>query len=154
LRLRSLIAAAAVLCALAAPSFARTARDLGGRMTIDGYTSDFLPGDEDVFGYDPASGLLRESPNDSPWANNEVTQIRITWDANYLYIAGEGIIWGNNMMILMDTMSGRGLSDMANLNSWRRNFTFDPYGSFAGESLPALPEPDLGQPGRRPPRGP
>ena len=135
MRLRTLTAAFAALCLLAAPSHARTARDLSARMHIDGYTNDFITGDEDMFGIDPRSGLLQESLNDSPWQNNEITQLRITWDEQYLYIAGEGIIWGNNMMLLLDTVPGRGLADMTNLNSWRRNFTFDQFGRYAGDEF-------------------
>ena len=34
------------------PASARTARDLSARMRIDGYSAEFIAGDEDVFGLD------------------------------------------------------------------------------------------------------
>ena len=135
LRLRLLPAALVALSALAAPVSALTARDLSARVHLDGYTNEFVPGDEDVFGIDPRSGLLQESRTDSPWTNNEIYQIRVTWDAQFLYVAVEGKIWGNNMLILMDTVPGRGLNDMTNLNSWRRNISFDAFGRFAGDEF-------------------
>jgi hypothetical protein len=131
-------AALAALSLLATPANATTARDLSARMRVDGYTNDFAA-DEKVFGTDPRSGLPQESSTDSPWANNDLTQIRVTWDAQYLYVAVEGKIWGNNAILLIDAVPGRGLEDMTNLNSWRRNITFDPYGRFPGdEFLPDL----------------
>src|SRR5258708_5353826 len=78
LRLKPLAAALSALCALAAPLHARTARDLSARMHVDGYTNDFAS-DESVFGIDPRSGLPQESGTDSPWANNDLTQMRVTW---------------------------------------------------------------------------
>src|SRR5262249_38300353 len=72
LRLLPLPAVLAATCALAGPALALTARDLSGRIDIDGYTSEFIPADEDVFGIDPRSGQLQESVNDSPWQNNEI----------------------------------------------------------------------------------
>jgi hypothetical protein len=127
--------AIAVVTPIAPPAFAVTARDLSARMRIDGYTTEFVPGDEDVFGIDSTRGVQQEARDDSKWQNNEVYNIRITWDAQYLYIAGEGKTWGNNMIILMDTVPGRGLADMTNLNSWRRNFTFDSFARFPGDEF-------------------
>jgi hypothetical protein len=140
LRLRILLAALAALCALAAPAVAKTARDLSGRMHIDGYTDEFITNDEDVFATDPQSGKLQESHSDSKWGeNNEIYQIRITWDANNLYLAGEGKIWGNNLILFMDTIPDTGIVAMTQLNSWRRNFYFDSYARFAGDEF----EPDV-----------
>ena len=135
MRLRTLLIALAALGSLAAPAAALTARDLSARMHIDGYTNDFVDGDESVFGIDPRSGLPQESHTDSYWQNNELYQIRITWDARFLYLGVEGICWGNNIILLMDTVPGRGLSDMTSLNSWRRNFSFDPFGRYPGDEF-------------------
>ena len=135
MRLRTLFATLAALTALASAAHALTARDLSGRMRIDGYTKEFITGDEDVFGIDPRSGLDQESRTDSKWTNNEVYQIRITWDAQYLYLAGEGKIYGNNMILFIDSVPGRGMFDMTNINSWRRNYTFDPFARFAGDEF-------------------
>src|SRR5262249_35874465 len=54
------------------------------------------------------------------------SQVRITWDAKNLYLAVEGVIWGNNTMLLLDTVQGRGLSTLRELNSWKRLFDFTP----------------------------
>jgi hypothetical protein len=104
-------------------------------MRIDGYTGEFIPGDEDIFGIDPSSGGWQEPHDDSKWQNNEVYQLRVTWDAEYLYIAGEGMIWGNNMILFLDTVPDAGMTDMTNLNSWRRNFKFDRNARIAGDEF-------------------
>lgn len=135
MRIRISLVAFACLLAAASTSHAKTGRDLSTRMRIDGYTNEFIPGDEDVFGIDPRSGQDQESRSDSKWANNEIYQIRVTWDAKYLYFAVEGKIWGNNAILFIDSMPGRGLSDMTNINSWRRNFTFDTYARYAGDEF-------------------
>jgi hypothetical protein len=123
-----------VVALSAPPAVAGTARDLSARMRIDGYPSEFVPVDEDVFGYD-ATGALQEAFDDSKWQNNEVYQIHVTWDAQFLYAAVDGRIWGNNMVLLFDTMPNRGLVDMTALNSWRRNVTFDSFGRYPGDEF-------------------
>jgi hypothetical protein len=117
------------------PAHARTARDLAGRIRVDGYSTEFVFGDEEVFGVDAVRGVLQEGRDDSKWQNNEVYQIDITWDAQYLYAAVDGKIWGNNMVLLFDSVPGRGLASMTALNSWRRNVTFDTFGRFAGDEF-------------------
>ena len=101
-----------------------TARDLSGRIKIDGFTNDFSD-DEKIFGFNAAQGLPEEASDDSKWDNNDISQIRITWDAKNLYLAGEGITYNNNMILFLDSDPNRGLQAMTNLNSWRRNFVFD-----------------------------
>lgn len=133
-RIPCVLALAVSVALLATPALARTARDLGPRMRIDGYTSEFIAGDEDVFGLNPA-GIPEEARDDSKWQNNEVYQIRVTWDAHYLYVAVEGKIWGNNMVLLLDTMPGRGLASMIRLSSWDRNVNFDTFGRFPGDEF-------------------
>jgi hypothetical protein len=120
-----------VLLALAATTAgAISARDLSGRIRIDGFTGDFAA-DEAVFGFNPASSSLEEATDDSRWGvNNDLNQIRVTWDSQYLYLGVEGRIWDNNMVLLLDTVPGRGISSMTQLNSWRRNFDFDVQGGF------------------------
>lgn len=122
------------LLAPLSPAAARTARNLDARMRVDGYSSDFVPGDEEVFGL-TVSGVPQEARDDSKWQNNEVHQVHITWDAQYLYVAVDGKIWGNNMVLLFDTMPNRGLSDMTALNSWRRNVNFDTFGRYPGDEF-------------------
>ena len=120
---------------LFAPSWAATARDLRPRMMLDGYTTDFAA-DERIFSYNTELEENQEPNNDSPWGvNNDLNQIRITWDARYLYLAGEGKIWGNNMILFIDSTPGLGLGAMDSLNSWRRNFSFDTTGSSLGNGF-------------------
>lgn len=134
LRPTPLLGAALLLALTALPVSARTARDLSARMRIDGYTSEFVPGDEDVFGYN-AKGEFEEPADDSKWQNNEIYQIHLSWDAQYLYAAVDGKIWGNNMVLFFDTMPNRGLGSMTALNSWRRNVNFDTFGRFPGDEF-------------------
>jgi hypothetical protein len=126
--LTRLLLVAALALAVAAPAGARTARDLSSRMRIDGFTSDFADS-ERVFGVNPSLEEPEESTTDSQWGeNNDVNQIRITWDDRNLYLAGEGRIWDNNMILFIDSWPGIGLGSMDSLNSWRRNFSFDTTG--------------------------
>jgi hypothetical protein len=124
LRLKHCLLIAALLT-LSTAAQAMTARNLSDRMRIDGYTDEFIRADEDVFGYN-SSGVFQEPRDDSKWGyNEEILQIRVTWDSQYLYFAVEGVCWDNNMILFLDTLPGRGVADMSNLNSWRRNFQFD-----------------------------
>lgn len=94
------------------------------RMVIDGFTREYEDGEE-VFGFNAEANAPEESENDSKWGpDNDFNQIRVTWDKDSLYIAGEGVIWGNNMVILFDVIPGIGMTSMQSLNSWRRNFSF------------------------------
>jgi hypothetical protein len=137
--LRRLPHALALATALAAAlgasgSHATTARDLGARLRIDGNTSEWAAG-EAVFGYRVTAedSLPEEASDDSRWGvNNDLNQIRVTWDAKYLYLAGEGRTWDNNMILFIDSTPGRGLAKMDSLNSWRRNFAFDTTGAATG----------------------
>jgi hypothetical protein len=103
-------------------------------MRIDGYSSDFVSVDEDVFGFS-AAGLPQEARDDSKWQNNEVYQIHLTWDAQNLYAAVDGKIWGNNIVLFFDSMPNEGLGSMADLNSWKRNVTFDTFARFPGDEF-------------------
>jgi hypothetical protein len=110
---------------LPCPSWATTGRDLSQRILIDGFTSDW-EADESLFGYNSALRMLEEPTDDSKWGvNNDISQVRVTWDADSLYLAGDAKTWGNNLIILLDVLPGRGMVTMSGLNSWSRNFTFD-----------------------------
>jgi hypothetical protein len=110
---------------LAPPSWAATGRDLSQRIRIDGFTADW-GADEQLFGYNATLKMLEEPTDDSKWGtNNDLGQVRVTWDADSLYLAGEAKIWGNNLVIWVDAIPGRGMTTMSGLNSWSRNFTFD-----------------------------
>lgn len=129
----SLLLALGLLGTVHAPrAHAATARDLSGRIRIDGSYSDWAA-DEAIFQFNDDAGALEEPIDDSKWGINEdINNIGITWDSKYLYLLGTGVIWDNNMVLLLDTVPGRGLASMTNLNSWKRNFAFDTTGSGRG----------------------
>ncbi len=117
---------------LPAASAAVTGVDLSGRIVIDGYSEDF-EADESLFidtlidvNNDGIPEVVsQERDNDSKWGfNNDINQVKITWDAENLYIAVDGITWDNNVIVLFDYLPGRGLDKMTELNAWRRNFVF------------------------------
>ncbi len=123
-----------LLAAMAPPSRAGTAISLSDRILIDGSAEEYLP-DETMFQVSP-DGRKEESSADSRWGVfDDLNQIRITWDARFLYVAVEGFTGGafgrgNNVMIFFDTVpvatgNSPGLSGLTNLNSWRRNIVFD-----------------------------
>lgn len=135
MRLRSLCLALPLVLALPGIGHAVTARDLSARIRVDGFTTDYQT-DEAMFGFNNAANAPEEAPDDSRWGVNEdVNQIRITWDAQFLYVAGEGRIWDNNMVLLFDTVPNRGLTSMTQLNSWKRNFDFDTTGTAQGKGF-------------------
>jgi hypothetical protein len=120
----------ALAVALLAPRAAATpAPDLTSRLTVDGFSADFAS-DERLFGVN--EGTLEEGTADSKWGvNNDLYQIHVTWDANYLYVAADAIIWDNNVILLFDVTEGNpgdpdddGLASMTQIDSWRRNFDF------------------------------
>lgn len=120
------------------PANAMPRLHLRGRIAIDGDTRDF-EADEALFGVnnDLNPPLFEESDIDSRWQDNDISQIHLTWDADSIYIAANGVINSNNMIILVDVgnpnpgvtsetgVAFDGLSEMNQLNSWRRNFTFE-----------------------------
>lgn len=128
-----------LLAAVVTDAAALTARSLSARMRIDGFADEFQT-DERIFGRNELLDEPEESGDDSRWGeNNDINQIRITWDARNLYLAGEGRIWDNNMILFVDSTPGIGLGAMDSLNSWRRNFAFDTTGLGRGEGF----SPDL-----------
>ncbi|MEO6463641.1 MAG: hypothetical protein ABIP29_11255, partial [Candidatus Eisenbacteria bacterium] len=105
------------------PARAVTAPSLAGRVVIDGVPTEYTP-DEAIFGTAPGGGL-EEPEADSAWGpDNDVSQIHITWDRDSIYVSGEGVIWGNNMIVFFDVVPDRGMTEMGSLESWRRNFSF------------------------------
>jgi hypothetical protein len=124
---------------LVLPALATTGADLTNRIAIDGYSNDF-EADEVVFvdtlidvnGDGVLEVVAQERDNDSKWGfNNDINQIKVTWDSDNLYVAVDGIAWDNNIILLFDYRPG-GLDKMTELNSWRRNFVF------AGNLFPDL----------------
>ena len=114
---------AGILAAGPMPALAATAPSLAGRIVIDGFPTEYAA-DEALFGTAPGGGP-EEPDTDSAWGpDNDINQVHVTWDRDSIYVSGEGVTWGNNMMILFDVVPDRGMSAMTELNSWRRNFTF------------------------------
>lgn len=132
------LAAASIPVAPPQPVSATPRTHLRGRITIDGDARDF-EADEALFGLNNqvSPPLFEESDIDSRWQDNDISQIHFTWDADSVYIAADGVINANNMIILVDVgnpnpgvtsetgVAFDGLSEMNQLNSWRRNFTFE-----------------------------
>ena len=124
-----------LLTAVVTDAAGRTARSLSGRIRIDGFSEEF-EADERLFKRNEILDEPEESVDDSRWGeNNDLNQIRITWDARNLYLAGDGRIWDNNMILFIDSTPGIGLGSMDSLNSWRRNFAFDTTGISRGEGF-------------------
>ncbi len=117
---------------------AGTAIDLSDRIVIDGSTADYLD-DETIFqrrvvpmGDSAAVGALEESTIDSKWGRfNDINNVRITWDARYLYVAVEGYSFNNNIMIFFDTLplpdgQDPGWTSFSSIEGgWRRAVSFD-----------------------------
>lgn len=102
---------------------ATTAPDLRGRIVIDGSTSDWSA-DENAFG-DNGTQYSQEPTDDSQWSMNiDAGGFRVTWDQRALYLAADGVIWNNNMVLLIDLLPDDGLAGMTGLNSWQRNILF------------------------------
>ena len=104
------------LLLLAAPASSDT--QIGREILIDGDSSDFLA-DETLF--DPAEELSF----DSWWGeNNDIAQMKVTWDDVNLYVAVDGRIWDNNMLLFLDTNPFGGIQDHGNVNAWNRKLFF------------------------------
>ena len=102
--------------------FAVTGTDLSNRIIIDGFSDDFTI-DEEILS--DSLGNLLESPADSYWGEyNDVKQIKVTWDASYLYLAVDACSWENNVMLFIDIYDDYGIKDMSEVNAWQRSFKF------------------------------
>ncbi len=102
---------------------AETAKSLADRMVIDGFPGEYTV-DEAVFGTG-STGEPQESTTDSAWGpDNDYNQLHITWDRDSIYVSSEGVIWGNNMVLLFDVVPDRGMATMRDLDAWSRNFIF------------------------------
>ncbi|MCK4415076.1 MAG: hypothetical protein KAY32_16210 [Candidatus Eisenbacteria sp.] len=141
---------------LGLPAFGATDLDLSNRIQIDGFSADFADS-EAVFFLNEERALLEESTQDSKWGPfNDVNQIKITWDKDFLYVALDGYIGdgdhGNNVILFFDvtnwsptSSADDGMGGMTELTSWRRNFVFSSdftpdlfLATWDGNSLPQL----------------
>jgi hypothetical protein len=109
--------------------FAVTGTDLSNRIIIDGLSHDFTH-DEEIL--TDSLGNLLEYPADSYWGEyNDVKQIKITWDASYLYLAVDACSYDNNVLLFIDIYDDYGIEDMSELinianqeGTWNRSFKF------------------------------
>ncbi|MDD3642933.1 MAG: FlgD immunoglobulin-like domain containing protein [Candidatus Krumholzibacteria bacterium] len=87
-------------------------------ITIDGYI--------DVAEWDRCRMAVADSI-DSEWTSaNEIDALYVTWDADYLYIALDGIVSGNSWLIYLDTDPGgpEGETDLTAIDIWERGAVF------------------------------
>ena len=117
------------LVLFASIAHAGTAINLSDRIVIDGSTADYLD-DETIFQRTPSGGP-EESTIDSQWGRfNDINNVRITWDANYLYVAVEGYCFDNNTMIFFDSLplpdgQNAGWKSFSSIEGgWRRAVSF------------------------------
>jgi len=102
--------------------FSETGEDIYDRFVLDGISDEFT---EDEFILRDSTGESLESETDSYWGEyNEINQIKVTWDANNLYVAVDGCSWDNNVILYLDIYDDYGLEDQSELNVWVRNFKF------------------------------
>lgn len=105
--------------------FAVTSDDLSNRMVIDGYSNDFSIDERTIQDTMSNSYQSLEPDNDSKWGiYNDVRQIDVTWDDNFLYVAVDACSWSNNVILFIDIFDDYGISDMLELNTWKRAFKF------------------------------
>ncbi len=120
-----------LIAVLLAPSArATTAIDLTDRIVVDGFANEY-DDDETLFQLSPA-GVREESTIDSQWGRfNDINNIRLTWDADFVYVAVEGYIFDNNTMIFFDTLpspdgQNEGWESFSSMEGgWRRAVSFD-----------------------------
>jgi len=108
--------------------FSITQEDLSDEINIDGVSNELDYYDEILI---DLNGALLESPIDSYWGEyNDIKQLKITWDLNYLYLAVDACSYDNNVLLFIDIYDDYGIEDMSELNNlddtgtWRRSFNF------------------------------
>jgi hypothetical protein len=129
------VPAAASLAVLlrALPLAAQSAADLSTRLVIDGSTAEWNPAEAafrnpdicHALQLDPC-GSDEERPDDSVGSSlHDLRQIRVTWDANALYVAAEATLGGDALVVFLDWTPG-GLTTANALGPWRRALRFGP----------------------------
>jgi len=126
-------ASLAVLLASAAVR-GQSAADLTGRLAIDGSTTEWQPA-EAAFRNAAICAALAVTPcgpdeeraDDSAASSlHDVCQIRVTWDAGSLYVAAEGTLGGDALLLFLDWTPGGLLQASGVLGPWRRALRFGP----------------------------
>ena len=99
-----------------------TGEDIYDRFVLDGISDEFTI---DEYVLRDSAGESLEGDNDSYWGEyNDIKQIKVTWDANNLYVAVDACSWGNNVILYFDIYDDYGLEDQLELNTWKRKFSF------------------------------
>ncbi len=108
---------AIILVGLAAQAWATASADRS--ILIDGRSHDFVE-DEIIF----QDG--EELAFDSPWGEfNDINQIKVSWNADTLFVAVDGYCWDNNIMLFLDTDPNGGIPDQGEVTSgWNRSLRF------------------------------
>ena len=102
--------------------FSETGLFIYDRFNFDGISDEFT---EDEFILVDSVGNTLESDMDSFWGeNNDISQLKITWDLTGIYIAVDACSWDNNVILYIDIYDDYGLEDQTELNTWMRNFKF------------------------------
>lgn len=68
-----------------------------------------------------------DPPADSDWtATNELDAVHARWDADYLYLAIDGLVTGNSWLLYLDTDPDgpNGQTDLTAIDAWERGATF------------------------------
>ena len=106
-----------LILALAATAFAVSSADR--LIVLDGDSTDF---GEDEKLFRPGEELAF----DSRWGeNNDISQIRATWNADTLYVAVDGRCWNNNIILFLDTDPTGGIPDLERMTTgWKRKLQF------------------------------
>lgn len=99
-----------------------TAADLSERIEIDGFSDEFTL---DEYTLLDSTGFPLESSQDSRWGEyNDIRQIKVTWDNEFLYVAVDACSWDNNVILFIDIYDDYGIQNMLDLNTWMRSFSF------------------------------
>jgi hypothetical protein len=113
---------------------AQSAADRGAALVIDGRTGDWHPVEAafrnaDVCGDlpPPPCAADEERADDSTaGALQDIYQLRVTWDAHALYIAAEGTLGGQSLLVFIDWTPGGLTRATGPLGLWRRALAFGP----------------------------
>jgi len=69
--------------------------------------------------------IVDDSSTDSFWGSyNEIDNLYLTWDANFLYLGGDYVVSNNAFILFLDLGLGSGDRDVNNLDWYPRDFQF------------------------------
>jgi hypothetical protein len=97
--------------------------DISARIKVDSLMISYFTEDEILL--ETANGTLLEYPDDSFWGiNNDVKQLKVSWDQQFFYVELDAACWGNNVILFFDIYDDYGFTNMRDLNTWKRAFQF------------------------------